>query len=98
MAQLCEYFLEASVYAVAYSNAFHKSVDLQLILLFTMQLNYFEEVASLRLVSISTLAANFHANNQTLSAASITLGVEAVSGLLAYSYPFEESWNQISLL
>ena len=56
MTQLCEYFLEASVYAVAYFNAFHKSVDLQLILLFTMQLNYFEEMASLRLVRISRLA------------------------------------------
>jgi len=59
MAQLCEYFLEASVYAVAYFNAFHKPMDLQLILLFTMQLNYFEEVASLRLVRISTLVSCF---------------------------------------
>ena len=31
MTQLCEDFLEVSVYAVAYFNAFHKSTDLQLI-------------------------------------------------------------------
>ena len=61
MAQLCEYFLEASVYAVAYFNAFHKSVDLQLILLFTMQFNYFEEVASLRLVNISSIRPHWPA-------------------------------------